>query len=676
MVKKKLGTSSEVIEYKITTKHWIYFAIFIAILTALITIETLFLPAAWGTGGINIGPSGGFLVAMPLPYVFSVIMLLLFPYIAGLERIRNKPMFALLYVAVMISTWFSVYKGFYTTPDALWNIRISTADVHGYALPYFWMPSAEAIRGMFYHGSLGNLFVTYANEWAPVIFNYVYWYIVASLFFLGWAIVMRRLWIDIEVLPFPHAQGWLIGEAALQKGPSKFKKYLIIAFALGLIFYVPYMIYSAYPGFPDIYGWLTRPGVTSWATGTYELTSMFPAIARSIAAPFSLETDPLKYAFLFLVPMDALFSMWFAHVVLVLLTPQLLSYFGFYTGIYAQGMGGKASMIYHGSPLYLEDVCTGMGLGILVFLILINWKYFVETIKLAISGKTPEGEASYRVGYGLIILGAVGLLAEFIVSKVEPFDAILGVLIITLQVIVMTRLRAYTANITFYRGEPFFKPFWGDKMPPAPQFPAGKLFIGTHVTRWGTGCDTFGPYYSTMMGAMDSFKVASMAGVKPKDMFKLLLIGAIVSALVAIPLTFIALHAFGFMEIPAAKEWDYFWDGDAGSYNSRLSILSPWDIAGFLLAGALMFLRIRYAWWPLEPLGFMLGITDTYPWHICTFTPLVVWIIKYAMIKIGGRKSYEEVGVPVALGIISGEITGIIIVSIINIIRFFVFKAA
>jgi hypothetical protein len=213
-------------------------------------------------------------------------------------------------------------------------------------------------------------------------------------------------------------------------------------------------------------------------------------------------------------------------------------------------------------------------------------------------------------------------------------------------------------------------------MPAAPEFPAGKLFISTHTHRWGTGCDTFGPYYSTIMGTLDSFKVSSMAGLHPKQTFKLCLIGAILGAIIVIPLTFVIWHAFGFMEMPVAKEWDYFWDGDAGSYNARPAIFfSIHGWVGFILAGILVFLRSRYVWWPIEPIGLFLGTTDLMPWHIGAFTPLIVWVVKYTMIKIGGRKAYDEIGMPAAFGIITGEITGIIIVSIINIVRFIVFGA-
>lgn len=671
-----MATQAKAEEFRpLTSSDWALVIVYLAILTIISTTVTLFLPAAWGTGGINYGPSGGLLVAMPLPWVAAMILLFLME--RNLVKV-DRQRFCLIFIATMIATWYTVFKGFYTTPAALFNIRVATAETHGYALPMIWMPSADAVRGMFYRNSLHNLFSVYAHEWGPVIATYVLWYIVAALYFLGWAAVVRRLWVEIEVLPFPHAQGWLIAEAALGTVSPRFKRFLKIAFLIGLLFYVPYMIYSGYPGLPDFYGWLTNPNYLSWSTGQFQLTLAYPAVSQSLAAPVIVSTDPLRYAFFFLVPLDALLSMWVAHLGFVVILPQILSYFGYYTGIYAAGIWSKWWMIFHTPPLYLEVVSAGMALGILVFMIAVNWKYFAGTVKALASGSGPgvaPGEVSYRLAYLMMLIGALGLIALFMMSNVEPQDAVIGLLIITLQVVVLTRARAYAANITFLRGAHFWKPFAGDTMPAAPQYPAGKLFIISHTCRWGTGCDTFGPYYSTMMGAVDSFKVAQMAGVRPDTVYKLLVIGAILTAVIAVPLTFIELHAWGFMELPVAKEWDYFWDGDAGFYNPRLSIASIPGLVGFLLTGALIFLRMRFPWWPLEPIGFMLGLHDFSPWHIGTFTPFIVWVAKYALIKIGGRKAYEEVGVPVAVGIIAGEIAGILLVSVINITRFLIYGA-
>jgi len=52
----------------LTGRDWAIIILYLALLTAALTTETLFLPAAWGTGGINVGPSGGLLLAMPLPW--------------------------------------------------------------------------------------------------------------------------------------------------------------------------------------------------------------------------------------------------------------------------------------------------------------------------------------------------------------------------------------------------------------------------------------------------------------------------------------------------------------------------------------------------------------------------------------------------------------------------------
>jgi hypothetical protein len=617
---------------------------------------------------------------MTLPYLFSTIMLFLIS--TGKIKI-SKQYFGVLYIATMISVFYSTYDGFFRIPISLFNVRISTADIHGYALPMFWMPSADAVRGMFYHGSLSNLFVTYAGEWTLAIANWIYFYIVCILLFAGVVAILRRLWIEIEVLPFPHAQGWLIANSALQQTPSssKFKKWLLIAFGLGILIQVPYWIYSIYPGFPDPYGWFTNPNFCAWSAGIFSLTDAYPAIMNTIAAPLTFSFEPLRYAFLFLVPLDGLLSMWIAQTIFVVLLPQLLSYFGFYSGIFSQGSWGKLSMIYTGPPLYVSYISAGMFLGVLVFLILINWKYFVELVKLAISGKAPEaGEISPRLGFGLLLLGGIGMFIEFVISNVMPFDAIIGLLIMLLFVIVNARLRAYVANVDTWEvdlgGPPFLKPFWGDTISPCPNAPAGRVFLSAFLTRFGgVAADTYGPSQAFMYGALDSFKVASMSGLKPKTVFKLLIIGAILSSLVVIPLAIIELHAFGFMEIPMTKDWDYLWMGDASYYNSKLSILNYWSLAGFILTGILLFLKLRFTWWPLEPLGFLIGLTALGPlWVLGAFTPFITWIVKYLVLKVGGRRAYEEIGVPIALGIITGEITGITVSGILLAIRVVIFK--
>jgi hypothetical protein len=669
----KMSSEKKVVEEKISRKTWFGLIVYIIAINAFISTLTVFNPFDAFAAGLNAGPSGGVFMYMVLPYVVS--FLLTFPIGWGWLKIDKRTM-ALIYVATMIGVWYSVSKGIFTIIDSLFNVRISTADVHSYAVPYFWIPSADAIRGMFYHGSLGNLFVTYASEWAPVALTWIFYYVTSALYMIGWASVLRRLWVDIEVLPFPHAQGWLIAENALQTTPSRPKRLMMIAAAVGFIIWIPYMIRAISPAFPDLYGWLTSPYFAGASFGTYYMSSQFTFLQQILPAPLYVALDPFRYALLLLLPLDSLFSMWFSYVLMVYFIPYVLFYIGYYPGIFTIG-AGKTGMIFWSAPYHLFTIVQGFALGIFVFLILVNWRYFVETIKLAISDKPPEGELSYRTAYGLMLLGAIGWLILFVLSKVNFPIAFLGLLIVTLQAITMTRMRAYAGAVARVQGVYFWKPFLGDTVPPAPQVNGGQLFMVSHTCRWGIGADTWGPYMATLGGALDSFKVASMAEVHPKTILKLLVIGAIVSAIVTTVVILVELHAWGFMELPALKEDDFIYDGDAGYYNGRLSIVSLQGLIGFVLSAFLILMRARFAWWPIEPMGFVVGIGAG--WAISyiglPLSPFIAWVLKYALLRVGGRKAFEEVALPIAMGDIAGEMTGVILTFLLSIIRVMVLKA-
>jgi hypothetical protein len=661
-----MSSEKKIVEEKISTKTWLYLIIYIVLVTAFMTTITLFLPQPWGSG-LNPGPSGGVWIYMVLPYVVS--FLLTFPIAWGWLKIGKQTM-ALIYVATMLSTWPSIYKGIFQIIDPFYNVRLSTAAVHGYAVPYFWIPSADAIRGMFYHGSLGNLFVTYASEWAPVAMTWIFYYITAGFYMLGWASVLRRLWVDIEVLPFPHAQGWLIAESALQTTPSRSKRLMMIAAAIGFAIWIPYMIRALSPAFPDLYGWLTSGYFSKLAPGCYRPQDQFPFLQQIFPAPIYTSVDPFKYSFMLLVPLDSLFSIWFSYIVMEYLIPYILFYMGYYPSILTIG-ADKTGLIFFSPPYHLNTILHGYALGIFVFLIAINWRYFLETIKYTISDKPPEGELSYRTAYGLMLLGAIGWLILFVLSKVDFPIAFLGLLIITLQAIVMTRMRAYTGAIARLQGVYFWKPFLGDTIPPAPEVNGGLLFMESHTNRWGIGADTWSPYLSTIAGSLDSFKVASMAEVHPKTILKLLIIGIVVSTIVTTFVLLVELHAWGFMEVPVSKEDDFLFDGDAGFYNARLSVVSLQGLVGFLLSAFLIIMRTRFAWWPIDPIGFAVGIGGPF---VITYigmplAPIIAWILKYAILKIGGRKTFEEVAIPIAMGDIAGEMTGVILTGLLSVIR-------
>jgi len=73
---------------------------------------------------------------------------------------------------------------------------------------------------------------------------------------------------------------------------------------------------------------------------------------------------------------------------------------------------------------------------------------------------------------------------------------------------------------------------------------------------------------------------------------------------------------------------------------------------GLVFTLALMFLRLRFLWWPLHPIGFPIASawTMSYFW----FSIFLSWLIKRVILKSGGLHAYRK-AMPFFLGLILGE---------------------
>ncbi|MEX0886293.1 MAG: DUF6785 family protein [Phycisphaeraceae bacterium] len=85
--------------------------------------------------------------------------------------------------------------------------------------------------------------------------------------------------------------------------------------------------------------------------------------------------------------------------------------------------------------------------------------------------------------------------------------------------------------------------------------------------------------------------------------------------------------------------------------------LSPeyymWMGVGMVLLLATAWGRLRFAWWPLHPVLFL--IWGTMPSFRLAVSFLVGWAIKAAVIQIGGARGYHRV-LPLMIGVIAGEL--------------------
>ena len=73
---------------------------------------------------------------------------------------------------------------------------------------------------------------------------------------------------------------------------------------------------------------------------------------------------------------------------------------------------------------------------------------------------------------------------------------------------------------------------------------------------------------------------------------------------------------------------------------------------GTLFTFALTALRHRFVWWPLYPVGY--GITGTWAVNFFWSSVLVVWVIKWCVLRFGGLRTFRRLA-PFFLGMLFGE---------------------
>lgn len=75
---------------------------------------------------------------------------------------------------------------------------------------------------------------------------------------------------------------------------------------------------------------------------------------------------------------------------------------------------------------------------------------------------------------------------------------------------------------------------------------------------------------------------------------------------------------------------------------------------GGIVTGTLSFLRLRFAGWPIHPVGYLLMYT--YPMHNIWFSIMLGWLVKVVVVKFGGSSMYRTIK-PLFLGLIIGEVS-------------------
>ncbi len=359
---------------------------------------------------------------------------------------------------------------------------------------------------------------------------------------------------------------------------------------------------------------------------------------------------PLVVGLTFLLSLDVSFSCWFFYL-LTKLENVAATAFGFRD----PGAGAAMNRI----P-YTGEQAVGAFLGIALFSLFFARPHLAAAWRKA-WGSAPEVDdsdepLSYRMAYGGLFVCSALLVGFGVALGLSLWVSLLFWALFLLLALTFTRIRAEA-------GLP-----WGHEPPGGVH---GNLvnmggtlsfreqdMVGLSLLRW---CDSDWRCLP-QPGELEAMKLAGSA--EPRPMNPRHLTVAILAAIVVGTLSAWVSCLGLYYHFGAASASVNSWRTGQGHYafeelQGWLNNPLPPDgarisgaVAGLVVVSVLSLLRARFSWWPLHPIGYAVGNTDTMTW--IWFPVLLGWAVKMLVLRYGGIKSYR-LALPLFLGLVLGD---------------------
>ena len=535
---------------------------------------------------------------------------------------------------------------FRATPENEWEKFI-----HPH-MPTWLTPSndSDAIT-WFYQGKPAGADIPW-DVWMLPLF---WWFLAAMAGFAVMAcvaIVFRKQWAEHERLTFPVVVPLLDliaqpGDGKSWVPPIARNRLFLIGFALAFGAIAWNCISYFLPGFPQF---PINSGRWYW------IDRQFPPI-RGYLGIFTL-------FFSYFASLDVLFSLWFFDLLFIL------------EGGWLNKLGYKAISPYEPRGVY-EWQMRG---GFVVMVASMFWvaRRHLKDVFLRALGKAGGADDSGELmSYRGALLGIVlGLSFLFIWLMQMQFDPIPAALMLGLFIFCYVGLAKLLAETGLpYIGIPvgpwgLILPFMGNR----------NISAVTHVAERFASLAAGGTT-GKMLPAVSH--IGRIADGVPTDQRRALMVaiglGVVVSFAVSVFITLRlgyleGAYTFGAWEIPAAAEGHFKHAVEVIKKHPNQApfyIREPAELGFFIAGGAIMaaliYMRYRFVWWPLHPVG--LAVSGTHLLRHISFTIFLTWLIKLIVLKIGGPSIYRK-SKPLFIGLFVGYVLGVVLSTAIDAIWF------
>lgn len=631
------------------------------IISVLSVIFTAFILAYCGYP-----PGGGLSVYLGYGAVYFIILLILVAIGWVIKPLRLRPdQYGLIYAMILVSTGMGI------TPAYLFGMSIQSV-WPGYE-GQSWMQEMLAPLPA-WTKELPWMFVTdkvYLDPWVFTgggtvpwgawIMPIAFWLatlVSMAIMFNGIVLILHKQWIDVEKLPFPYSIP-AVEIARLTSASSKMltprKKIFLIGMVIGVFTEIGELLRAFVPG----QGW-------TWLSLLYghfiNVTNVLPN-----SGDVNLMIWPVWIAVYYLAPMTITLTAWVTSVFFHFVVPPVEVWLGV-TPDYGQTLG-YGGMSQYGAikpiPIQLGGIVS---LG--AFVLFTQREHVMNALKIAFGRfeAVSVEKKDYTVGWMMAIVGFIVLLALYAAAGAGAF-AIVGVVVYFLFWFYRARIRSYTytypgqwhwpGNMGSYLGYAAFQ-----HIPSQAQRFGAELY--GEALAWGY-------YFWDPLGStFEGVRIGATLGIPYRKVIYACIIATIAAVLVGTPLVLHLIYAVGLSggfgrvwwawDLPNAAGWiatleafnsaNTGWNRGAAPADPTAPGVAANFVLGIAIVGFLTFARIRWLWFPLDPVGFLLGLFQTMHWQ--TWFYFFAWLFQIITFKVGGSKLYAEKGVPLFAGIVIG----------------------
>ena len=565
---------------------------------------------------------------------------------AALHRGELLTIFTMLWVVGALPQWgWSDYwiailaaPAYMATPENQWDVLLLPY------LPWHVFPeSSQRVIETFWMGLEKGALVPW-DSWIPVIAKWFAASLAMVVFGICLVVIFHRQWELAEKLTFPLA----LMPLDLTRGfdgpgrmPELFRSRLFWA-GFGVVF------------LPLLYNICTffSPGLTT--IDVY--TTSFPIALPQPFPGLTIRVLPLV-AVTYLCPLDILGS---------LILFQLLA-------VFKLGMIDRVgfSVGSSGQQMTAGDILGMESLGVMFFIA--GWSVWLarghlrQVWHLARSGEGDVGEVRrYRWALSGLVLSAVYVIGWGISLGVSPPLAIGAFLLMCVSFLVTTKLIAATGFPYLMptwpnaKGESFIVDLIGSSSLSTQDVVAFKLFSGNAF---------FGnirlPVWPAIPHHLRIFSLRNQPRLVVATIVVAFLVGFVVAVWASLE---VAYEHGGSTHLLLA--FTVIYDGTTQLVlNPRILDPGKWGLWlwGLFEAGSLAFLRGRFHWFPLHPLG--VAFQNTAGTSTYWFSLFLIWLIKLSLLRYGGVKAYT-MAKPFFYGLVIGYVIGVVLSGVVDVIWF------